>query len=203
MGQRLVAEIYNGNQRLANAYYHWSGYTISSIDILEQIVDYLEQHDYMPPTEMLAIRALEATGAGLVGSSREYMQQEYPNIIFQECLGRSEGMIAITEEQMSDYFMWNEGFFKIDISNKTVAFDVCWGNYSLEESNRYFEEEDTKKIEVINSDINLDRVEYYQIEEMRQLFEKARENWCSTVIRFNVDDKENGGIKHYYARAID
>lgn len=203
MGQGLVAEIYNGNQRLANAYYHWSGYTISSIDILEQIVDYLEQHDYMPPTEMLAIRALEATGAGLVGSSREYMQQEYPNITFQECLGRSEGMIAITEEQMNDYFMWNEGFFKIDISNKTVSFDVCWGYYSLEESNRYFVDEDTEKREVINSDINLDRVEYYQIEEMRQLFEKARENWCSTVIRFNVDDKENGGIKHYYARVID
>ena len=32
MGQRLNIEIWNESKRLANAYYHWSGYTSSTLD---------------------------------------------------------------------------------------------------------------------------------------------------------------------------
>ena len=37
MGQRLVIHIFNNEEELANAYYHWSAYTDSSIITTLQI----------------------------------------------------------------------------------------------------------------------------------------------------------------------
>lgn len=48
MGQRLNIEIVNGDTCLANAYYHWSGYTLSACDLTMKILDAmgnLDQND--------------------------------------------------------------------------------------------------------------------------------------------------------------
>ena len=38
MGQRLNIEIINDDKVLANAYYHWAGYTTSAISLTETIL---------------------------------------------------------------------------------------------------------------------------------------------------------------------
>ena len=39
MGQRLVIEIKEGDTVLANAYYHWSGYTETSLNLLNEVMN--------------------------------------------------------------------------------------------------------------------------------------------------------------------
>ena len=39
MGQRLVIEIKEGDTVLAIAYYHWSGYTETSLNLLNEVMN--------------------------------------------------------------------------------------------------------------------------------------------------------------------
>ena len=68
MGQRLNVEILNKGTLMANAYYHWSAYTSSSLDIIEQILksskDAFEKKGIRNIFDA-AIDMLESTGAKL------------------------------------------------------------------------------------------------------------------------------------------
>ena len=67
MGQRLVINITDKDGKsLANAYYHWSGYTNSAASTLMDMLDnYDELKEQYKDKKELAIRLLEETGAGL------------------------------------------------------------------------------------------------------------------------------------------
>ena len=71
MGQRLNIQIEatdtdtNETKVLANCYYHWSGYTSSAMELVNEMVNSgIYNLDILDPVEK-AIRLLEATGAGL------------------------------------------------------------------------------------------------------------------------------------------
>ena len=65
MGQRLNLEIKKGNNVLANAYYHWSGYSSSSCRIALDAMNYINENPQNIDDRLYAIRILESTGAGL------------------------------------------------------------------------------------------------------------------------------------------
>ena len=46
MGQRLNIEIIENGKVLANAYYHWSGYTSSSLELTQEILEAIEKINY-------------------------------------------------------------------------------------------------------------------------------------------------------------
>ena len=170
MGQRLVIELYNGKEKLANAYYHWSAYSLPSIALTEVVINKLEElGDTMPP-KLKVIKALEATGAGMVKEELEEAKNIFPNADFKPCEDRNEGLLGITEDYMNDIFDWNEGFIKIDIKDETFCFDVCWAEsqplvYDPEIDNMV-------EAEVIETNINLDEVCFCEIETLYQLFEE-------------------------------
>ena len=68
MGQRLNVEILYDGTLMANAYYHWSAYTSSSLDIVEQILKSSKDAFEKKGTREIfdtAIDMLESTGAKL------------------------------------------------------------------------------------------------------------------------------------------
>lgn len=133
MGQRLNLEIRKKGKPLANAYYHWSAYTGSSYALVEQACMYIQDHASMP-AKLLAIRALEYTGAGIDKEEETevvYMSKHkmFHDKEFKDCVDRNEGILAVSPEGMQSTRDWAEEDAYInmdDPENPTINFYVYW-----------------------------------------------------------------------------
>lgn len=168
MGQRLNVEIHKNGEPLANAYYHWSGYTDSALNITSDIIycvsngklaSFIDPYWSCIDPIRAAILILESTGAGISEEEREYINQEYQekfkNALLDLCLkpiDRNQGLISISEKGMEITRKWEEGRVTIDIERRTVNFDVFF--YMTE--NEYVREEYSdvpyKDLPVLNMD---------------------------------------------------
>lgn len=141
MGQRLNVEITKNGDILANAYYHWSAYTMDALRLTERIIhDYLDIYG-LPltyyPDEIsdleIATRLLIMTGAGVDAIERDRLKADPPeglftkqgSIILPRSVNRNAGLIAVTKEGIEETRKWEEGRVTIDIGTKNVDFQVC------------------------------------------------------------------------------
>lgn len=126
MGQRLNIEIIENGKVLANAYYHWSAYTSSSLIITQEILKSINDNMYEDKV-VRAIKLLEVTGAGLTAQEKQFAKdtiKDFYSYIFAECTGRDDGLIAISEQGIEETRLWEEGRVEIDIAKQTVNFNV-------------------------------------------------------------------------------
>lgn len=119
MGQRLNIEIKKKGKVLANSYYHWSAYTSSAAALTVQVCKYVLEHRDLSDSKLLAIRALESTGAGLNDDELTYARdfRKYIKTEFKECKGRNDGLIAISPKGIKETQDWSEGDVIIDIDD--------------------------------------------------------------------------------------
>lgn len=135
MGQRLIINIYNDTELLANAYYHWSAYTADSIELTKDIINFLLDTKNVRLSKLeQAVAALAYTGANLC--SQKDMTEYFNNMSnYNEIrklyirygrrdLNRSRGLIYIDPDQMKDSNDISEYSIDIDLSDNTVDFDV-------------------------------------------------------------------------------
>ena len=126
MGQRLVINITANDTVLANAYFHWDGYTQCAIEhtckliALQEWLEKLEEYGQVT-LDKRAIFMLEFLGAGI--TPEDFHLKTYPDI-WTPAKDRNEGLIQVSKEQIKDAENWAEGLVAIDIFNKTVDFDV-------------------------------------------------------------------------------
>lgn len=153
MGQRLNIEITNGEKCLANAYYHWSGYTQSAAYWTDYILNTyfhktLHNPAYLNTPEdqtILAIKLLESTGAGVTDFERACIKENktLPEIVrnysYNTASSRNEGLIGVTQDQIDATRKWEEGRVTIDIVHETVNFD-CWWFGTFEQYKECYEE---------------------------------------------------------------
>ena len=75
MGQRLNIEVHYDGELIANAYYHWSAYTSSSLNLLGKVIE-----AYRSRTEInklkVAVEILQATGAGINEEERQNIAKD-------------------------------------------------------------------------------------------------------------------------------
>lgn len=110
MGQRVTFTLTKGEKELANAYYHWSGYTYPSTELLATIMDFFLNGE-LPPQESwtetdyltYAINALQSTGA-------MFPQEQSAN--------RNDGLIAILDDCEANK-NWEANIY-IDLENKEI-----------------------------------------------------------------------------------
>jgi len=153
MGQRLVLSVtYKGNE-LANAYYHWSGYTSPAFTLCNMLYhavgalrDGGEKDNFL-----LAIKALEATGAGFDNESYDatdltLLKVLYPDQTFSFEVDRNQGIISCFPKSRADSFSCGEEFAYFDLADMTFNFDVCCHYDTLGEVKKYFNDEDLKDI---------------------------------------------------------
>jgi hypothetical protein len=148
MGQRLNIEIHDNFGALANAYYHWSGYTSSSLELTQVVLDCYNKlkEEYQNKAgaldnRLFAIRLLESTGATLSGESAESIIKYYPGMKFENIeyvrdedgvlsvntsCDRNAGLIGYTEKDMYDTRYNEEARVNINIGNETVDFEVLF-----------------------------------------------------------------------------
>ena len=123
MGQRLNIQIEandtdtNETVVLANCYYHWSGYTSSAMELVNEIVDSgIYNLDILDPVEK-AIRLLEATGSGLAGDE---LTDTYYAPKYKVSSDRNKGLIAISEEGKKSTVKYEESRVTINLTTGSI-----------------------------------------------------------------------------------
>ena len=123
MGQRLNIQIEANNpttdktEVLANCYYHWSGYTFSAMELVNEIVNSgIYKLDILDPVEK-AIRLLEATGAGL---AEDELTDTYNTPKYKVSTDRNSGLIAISEEGTNRVAGWEESRVTINLTTGSI-----------------------------------------------------------------------------------
>lgn len=127
MGQRLNIEVCYDGEPVANAYYHWSAYTSSALNLLGQVID-----AYRNRTEInklkVAVEILQATGAGINEDEKKDIAEDttgrFNNISFQDSVDRNTGLLSVTERGMGETREWEEGRVTVDIGTEEFIFDV-------------------------------------------------------------------------------
>ena len=157
MGQRLVLSIYKDDVKLANAYYHWSGYTGSTVYLIDQILTKPDTQALMNKIKasvdkkqnvLGAIRLLELTEARLTAEDEAAMNQFAPNEFFEIANDRNDGLIQFTEGQMEAADDWAEATASIDVTKEIVTFDAFFVDDRSVVINEYeYEEEELDELQ--------------------------------------------------------
>ena len=166
MGQRLNIEIKKKGRRMANCYYHWSGYTRTSLKLIQEILSNMYDYKDVEDDNRQAILLLETTGAGLIGSEYDTLpetEKKYHRI----GTNRNKGLIAITDKEMNDIEEWEEARVTINLwgerpdnwqllsgdSVESINFDVAYQYVSKEEILEYVDNVDFDNIVEFNFDL--------------------------------------------------
>jgi len=159
MGQRLNIEILENGKVLANSYYHWAGFTSSSLGLVSKIKENIKSN--YNNSKNYAIMLLESTGASL------------------EHKDRNDGLIETTEEKIKQTQYWAEQTVKIHIDTKKIELDLY---HEMDDCDL----EDEEIIEVdqdffITDFDNIDSVNksiYELLEDSKYYFNYKNKNYC-------------------------
>lgn len=174
MGQRLNIEIHKDGQVLANAYYHWSGFTSSSLVLLKTIV--LEGIPIVkhPDSDVLyAVWLLQTTGAGIPDNRRtsDRCKGFYCLTPFYD---RNEGVISVDDNDIEETRNWEEARINIDIGTKTFDFD-CFSIIDKTDYESDFVECGCPKFDalpIVNFDFN--NIPFDKFDDFLQLMEEIK-----------------------------
>ena len=123
MGQRLNIQFEDNTGVLANAYYHWSGYTSSAMLLTNQIISSDLIDDTSISNKVKAVKLLELTGAGL---TKYEFNDDFPSHLYKESKDRTNGLIAISKEGIEETQNWEEARVTIDLDTHNINFRVYW-----------------------------------------------------------------------------
>jgi hypothetical protein len=125
MGQRLNIEIRKDNKVLANAYYHWFGYTSSALVLTEEILKNIDNVNF-DNVVVGAVKLLEVTGAGLTSSEIDILGEDMKNINFKKAIDRNEGLIAISPKGIESTQYREEARVEIHLDTKNIILNLYW-----------------------------------------------------------------------------
>ena len=181
MGQRLNIEIIKDGKVLANAYYHWSGFSNCAANLAIKIInnfEYIQKYklENVKNKDLLfAIRLLEETGAGINESKIDTTIKNLglidTNIDLQKCKDRNEGIIETDEEGIEENRDWEEARLTIDIEKKNINFNVIH-TYEEQEVKEYFEEDEEIEFKEINIDFK--NIKFEDIFDLKAFIDKNR-----------------------------
>lgn len=155
MGQRLNIEIFNNGQVVANAYYHWSAYTRSALELTAKVISVYNDMPLSSDEKERVVWALQATGAGLPDDEKQVATDKgFTNLT--NFISRDEGIIAITHKGIQETRHWEEERVTIYLDEQRVDFDV-WLKQPKWEYNKDCEDNDQpdfKDLPVIEWNLN-------------------------------------------------
>lgn len=192
MGQRLVVNIKSGDETIANAYYHWSGYTMCAMEIMLCMIS-----KGIKPLEDLsenkqkaeAIKMLVNTGGSLSVETRDIVEQnkELHDLIDDEETfaepDRNRGLIAI-EEQCENNLSYAEGI--VDVYPDKGYFDMgdmVFGSSASEDS-----EEVKFALESILIDEGIENIDDDEVPKFFEMFGDKIKNANVDLYNIKFDD---------------
>lgn len=183
MGQRLNIEICNNTRTLANAYYHWGAYTSSALEYTSEIIEaYYNLSGQITDEFQLAVKLLEATGAGITDEEKEKIKYDpdfdFSDINFSPAIDRNEGLIAVTEKGMEETRSWEEGRVTINIEDENFCFDVV----SYYDKDEYVEDYGVKSLSKLTQIDHNFFLDYLPFEKISWLREFVKNNLTGVIV---------------------
>ena len=170
MGQRLNIQFEDNTGVLANAYYHWLGYTSSAMILTNSIIS----SDLIDDTSILnkvkAVKLLELTGVGL---TRDEFNDGFPSHLYKAAKTRTDGLIAISKEGIEETQSWEEARVTINLDTQQIYLDIYW-DVNIEE----YDPEDIAKIPEQSYDSELS-YEYTTFEKFHELYKEYDLNYSN------------------------
>lgn len=165
MGQRLNIQFEDNTGVLANAYYHWSGYTSSAMVLTNEIISSDLIDDTSISNKVKAVKLLELTGAGLI---RNEFNDDFPSHLYKEAKTRTDGLIAISKEGIEENQSWEEARVTIDLDTQQIYFNIYWDG-GIED----YDPEDIPKQdeETYDSELDYEDVSFEKFPELYKEFE--------------------------------
>lgn len=165
MGQRLNIQFEDNTGVLANAYYHWSGYTSSAMLLTNEIISSDLIDDTSISNKVKAVKLLELTGAGL---TKEEFNDDFPSHLYKEAKDRTSGLIAISKEGIEETQSWEEARVTIDLDTQQIYFNIYW-DVNIED----YDPEDIAKIpeQSYDSELDYEDVSFEKFPELYKEFE--------------------------------
>jgi hypothetical protein len=165
MGQRLNIQFEDNTGVLANAYYHWSGYTSSAMLLTNKIISSDLIDDTSISNKVKAVKLLELTGAGL--TIYEF-NDDFPSHLYKESKDRNEGLIAISKEGIEETQSWEEARVTINLDTNKINFRTYW-----ESDHDDYDPEDIAKQTYVtyDSELNYEDVSFEKFPELYKEFE--------------------------------
>lgn len=163
MGQRLNLEITKNGKILANAYYHWSAYSTSSLELTLILINEFEKLKKSKDNDTLkAVKMLMSTGALLTESEFEQMKDK--SFSFSGTVNRNDGLIGITEKAIKQTQYWAEGSVYVNLDTETVHFDCKW---DFDETDYDDEEVSSKKRNATDSGLdNIKEIPFIKVQDL-------------------------------------
>lgn len=132
MGQRLVIQIEKNEKIIAALYYHWSAYSTAALAETQKLIEFIKSKNLddknakASDIALCLIRFAENNGGGIDGGKNSneynYITSLYPCETFKEKdIDRNEGLIAISENGISELHDWSEGDIYINLDKKTIS----------------------------------------------------------------------------------
>lgn len=165
MGQRLNIEIMENGKVLANSYYHWSGYTSSSFETTQEVLNKIVEVSHKNRV-INAVKLLEVTGAGLSDEEKAYLLKKVKSaakISFAECRGRNDGLIAVSPNGIKETECWEEARVIIDLTSRTVNFGAVHSFPSKEDFEKAYDEECSYPV---HDDIDFENIPFDNLAEI-------------------------------------
>lgn len=174
MGERLNIEIKNNGKVLANSYYHWSGYTSSTLELTQIILD--EIHSYINIQKIFennlvlyAIRLLEVTGAGLTDVEKEFAFKNIGKHKFAKCASRNDGLISISPKGIEETEYWEEHRVEINLDSKTINFKKLAWKILRDEYMEDYEEDEDKFNDLPILDVNFENISFNNFKNFKDM----------------------------------
>ena len=165
MGQRLNIQFEDNAGVLANAYYHWSGYTSSAMLLTDKIISSDLIDDTSISNKVKAVKLLELTGAGL---TRDEFNDDFPSHLYKASKSRTDGLIAISKEGIEETQRWEEVRVSINLDTQQIHFDIYW-DVNIDD----YDPEDIPKQDkdTYDSELNYKDVSFEKFPELYKEFE--------------------------------
>lgn len=177
MGQRLVLRICDNGEEIANAYFHWSGYTSSAARITSNFIEAWDELCGRNRSNVVnAVMALHALGSGFNSEELDDICKDtdlkseltQARCMDMLCINRNEGLTAVTEHGMAESMQWAEETVAVDVSTRVVDFGVV----CLEDADELGEGDDD------GEDIVPDKVNFSLEDLTMDNFDSAERYFC-------------------------
>ena len=165
MGQRLNIQFEDNTGVLANAYYHWSGYTSSAMLLTNQIISSDLIDDTSISNKVKAVKLLELTGAGL---TIDEFNDDFTSHLYKESKGRNVGLIAISKEGIEETQTWEEARVTINLDTHQIHLDIYW---EVDTDDSDPEDIPKQDEETYDSELNYEDVSFEKFHELYTEFE--------------------------------
>lgn len=180
MGQRLVIEIKEGDTVLANAYYHWSGYTETSLNLLNEvmnkgILNNIPIKFSKRDEQLYAIKLLETTGAKILEEDFKIATLKFPMNEFETSKNKTDGLIAFSEKNINKNMDSAEAIISIDLKSRTIDIGGIYNYEDLDELQE-MANEDEEDLNIAIIDFNITEISFEDFKNRFEDIKKLIEN---------------------------